>query len=75
MDDSVDQFNDDLIAEGDRALARVTYRGTHLAPFWTIPPTGKRMEVSELLLVRVENGWLAEAWEAYDEFGRISQLG
>lgn len=66
---------DDLIAEGDGVLARVTYRGTHRAPFWGIAPTGRPMQVTEMLLVRFEGGRMVEAWMEFDELGQHRQLG
>ena len=34
----------DLIAEGDRVVARITMTGTHTGNFWGIPATGRRVE-------------------------------
>ena len=32
---------EDMIAEGDKVVARTTLNGTHEGPLWGIPPTGK----------------------------------
>lgn len=34
---------EDMIAEGDRVVLRLTARGTHRGPFMGIPPTGKQV--------------------------------
>src|SRR6476659_7034200 len=36
---------DDLIAEGDKVVARTTMRGTHQGDFFGLPPTGRRVEM------------------------------
>jgi predicted ester cyclase len=66
---------DDMIAEGDKVLVRTTYSGTHLGDFWDIAPTGKAMRATEMLLVRIADGRIVEAWEEYDEIGHRWQLG
>src|SRR6516165_305556 len=37
---------DDIIAEGDKVVARATGQGTHLGEYMGIPPTGRRIKVS-----------------------------
>ncbi len=34
---------EDLMADGDKVVARVSYRGTHQGAFRGIPPTGKQI--------------------------------
>lgn len=66
---------EDLIADGDRVVARVTCSGTHGGEFMGSPPTGKRVSVQEVDIFRIENGRIAEAWAAVDFFGMLTQLG
>ncbi|HYO51070.1 MAG TPA: ester cyclase, partial [Chloroflexia bacterium] len=47
---------DQVIAEGDTIAARFTMSGTHQGEFFGIPPTGKRMEITGIDVVRFENG-------------------
>jgi steroid delta-isomerase-like uncharacterized protein len=66
---------DDIIAEGDKVVARATGRGTHLGEYMGIPPTGKTVKVSWIAIYRVANGKLAEHWQHIDELGLRQQLG
>jgi steroid delta-isomerase-like uncharacterized protein len=66
---------DDIIAEGDKVVARATGQGTHLGDYMGIPPTGKRIKVSWIAIYRVADGKLAEHWQHIDELGLRQQLG
>jgi predicted ester cyclase len=65
----------DLIAEGDRVVARVTGRGTHTGELMGIPPTGKRLEMTGIVIYRIEGGKIVERWAQHDVFGLMRQLG
>jgi predicted ester cyclase len=69
----------DLIAEGDTVAARWTTGGTHSGPLPSpggmVPPTGKRMEMSGMSLVRVANGKIVEERVQADIMGAMQQLG
>ena len=66
---------DDMIAEGDKVVSRVTFRGTHTGPLMNIPPTGKEVTVTAMVMTRFENGQNVEAWAESDRFGLMQQLG
>lgn len=66
---------EDLIAEGDRVAARVTIMGTHQGELMGIPPTGKRVEVSSIDIIRFEDGKAAEHWGETDIMSMMQQLG
>lgn len=65
----------DVVAEGERAAARVRFTGTHRGGLWSIAPTGRRVEVTEMFFCRIEAGLLAECWQEWDEYGLRLQLG
>jgi ketosteroid isomerase-like protein len=65
----------DLIAEGDKVVARVPFSGTHTGPLMDLAPTGRRVRVGEMLILRLADGKIVEAWEEYDELGMRQQLG
>lgn len=64
-----------LVAEGDRVAAHLPYSGTFTQPFRGIAPTGKFARVDEMVIFRVADGRVAEAWKVFDEMGMWRQLG
>jgi len=66
---------DDLIAEGDKVVAHLTFRGTHEGEFQGIQPTGKEVTWSGIWIYRVADGKFVERWHAWDMFGLMQQLG
>lgn len=66
---------EDVIGEGEKVLARLTIRGTHLGELMEIEPTGKEVEVGVLDLFRIADGKLAEHWAAIDNLGLMQQIG
>lgn len=65
----------DLIAEGDKVVAYMPYTGTQTGPALDIPATGRAVRVSEIVIFRVVDGKIVEAWEVYDEYWMRRQLG
>ena len=66
---------EDLIAEGDRVVARVRFRGTHQGELEGITPTGRRVESTGIIISRIEGGKIAEDWANFDNLGLLRQLG
>jgi predicted ester cyclase len=66
---------EDVIAEGDKVVIRVTGRGTHEGEFQGIPPTGAQVSATGVGIGRIQDGRVAEAWAAYDALGLMRQLG
>jgi steroid delta-isomerase-like uncharacterized protein len=65
----------DQIAEGDKVATRKTFHGTHLGPLMGIPPTGKKVAINVIDIVRVVNGQITEHWNVVDQLGLLQQLG
>ena len=65
---------EDLIAEGDRVVVRHTFGGTHQGNFRGIPPTGKNVTTTAIVISRISNGKGIEAWFNGDDLGRLQQL-
>ncbi len=67
----------DLVAEGDKIVARWTFRGTNLGEMASLglPATGKPVVFSGMSLYRVAKGMFAEIWEGYDRLTLLQQLG
>jgi predicted nucleotide-binding protein/predicted ester cyclase len=68
---------DDLVAEGDEVVARLTWRGTQLDPLapWGAPATGLPAEFMSISIVRIECGRLVEEWSLFDDLSMLRQLG
>lgn len=64
----------DLIAEGDKVVARVLMTGTHTGNFYGIPATGKRVEFSGMYMARIEKGKIVEHWGEEDSLSLLHQL-
>lgn len=66
---------DDLIAEGDRVVARTTMRGTQHGAFFAIPPTGRSVEMGGVHVMRIADDRIIEHWGSNDDLGLMRQLG
>ncbi len=66
---------EDLIAEGDKVVARLTVRGTQQGVFMGIPPTGKHVTVTAIDINCFAGGKSVEHWLNMDTWGLLQQLG
>jgi len=66
---------EDLIAEGDKVVARWRSRATHRGEYMGITPTGNEVEFTGISVYRIEGGKIAESWTVEDQFGLMQQLG
>jgi predicted ester cyclase len=67
---------EELLAEDDQVVVRVTFRGTHQGPFMGIAPTGRHVTATGVELARLAGGKIvAEGWHHYDLLDLLDQLG
>jgi steroid delta-isomerase-like uncharacterized protein len=66
---------EDMVAEGDKVAYRVTVRGTHKGQFMGIAPAGKKIEMKNTCIFRINNGKVAEWWGTLDGLRMMRQLG
>jgi steroid delta-isomerase-like uncharacterized protein len=66
---------EDMIAEGDRVVARITVAGTHHGEFMGAPATGRTITFPCIDIVRCADGRIVEHWSEYDHVGMLQQLG
>jgi steroid delta-isomerase-like uncharacterized protein len=66
---------EDLIAEGDKVAARVRITGTHTGVFWGVAPTGKRINLTGMYIVRIADGKIVEHWGEENGLTVFRQLG
>ena len=51
------------------------YSGTHHGTIVGVEPTGQSCTVDEIVIFRIADGKIEEAWEVFDEAGMWRQLG
>src|SRR5829696_5257355 len=66
---------EDLIAEGDKVVARWRSRATHQGEYMGIPPSSKEVEFMGISVYRIERGKIAESWNVEDKLGLMRQIG
>ncbi len=66
---------EDLIVEGDKVVSRLTYRATHTGDLMGIPPTGKSVAISEIIIDQFADGKVVESWRLFDQMTMMQQLG
>lgn len=66
---------EDVIADGDRVGLRFRLTGTHRGNLFGIAPTGRKVDVYEVAILRVTEGRITEGWFMADEAGLLKQLG
>ena len=66
----------DIIADGDKVVARARYTGTQQGEFQGMPPTGKAVDVQLIDIFRFDgDGRVAEHWGVLDLMTMMQQLG
>lgn len=66
---------EDMVAEGDKVVTRVTVRGTHQGEFLGMPPSGRQINVAVIDIVRFADGKMIEHWGQTDQMALLQQLG
>ena len=66
---------EDMIAEGDKVMTRLSAYGTQTGELFGIPPTGKQVSMTAIAIHRVANGKIVEHWSELDNLGMMQQLG
>jgi len=65
----------EAFAVEDRVILRVAIQGTHLAELQGIPPTGNKLMVSYIAIMRLKDGLVVEEVAEEDFLGLYQQLG
>ncbi len=66
---------EEIVAEGDKVVARWRSRATHQGEYMGISPTGKEVEFTGISIYRIEEGKIAESWNSEDQLGLLRQIG
>src|SRR6266536_1298170 len=66
---------EDLIAEGDKVVARWSWHGTNQGSFMGMPATGKPVTITGCSTFRIADGKVTEQWNSQDDLGMLQQMG
>ena len=66
---------EDMIAEGDKVVVRLSMSATQQGAFLGQPPTGKHVTFTGIDIIRIAGGKLVERWAETDMLGMLQQLG
>jgi len=67
---------DDVIASGNKVVARVQYTGTNQGAFMGMPATGKRVDVQLMdMFLFGDDGRVHEHWGVMDALALMQQIG
>ncbi|KMO42397.1 hypothetical protein VQ03_10790 [Methylobacterium tarhaniae] len=66
---------DEVIAEGDRVLVRLRFRGRHTGDLMGLPASGRSIDIAVMDLFRIVDGRLVEHWALLDNLGLLKQVG
>jgi len=66
----------DMLSSGDKVVTRARATGTHEGEFMGMPPTGRRIDVQLIDIIRFGDDGLAhEHWGVSDALAMMQQLG
>jgi steroid delta-isomerase-like uncharacterized protein len=66
---------EDLVAEGDKVVFRITLHGTQEGTLMGVLPTGKTVTIAAIDIARLDGGKIVEHWGQMDIYGLLQQLG
>ncbi len=66
---------EDLIADGDKVVARLLISGTNTGPFAGQPPSGKQVQFRSFRIYQIAGGKIIDTWAMQDRLGLMEQLG
>jgi predicted ester cyclase len=64
-----------LVADDDKVAARFVQTGTHTGDLMGIPPTGKKVQWTEMGILQIADGKIVQSWYDLDMAGLMQQLG
>ena len=64
----------DIVANGDKVVARWSSTGRHSDEFMGIPATGRQVTVKGIDIFRLADGKIAELWQEMDIIGLLQQI-
>ena len=65
----------ELIAQGDRVVVHLTISGTQSGQWGPLPPTGKRVQFEEIVILQIRDGKIRRQRGIPDNLNALRQLG
>jgi steroid delta-isomerase-like uncharacterized protein len=65
---------EDMVAEGDKVAVWVNWKATHQGEYLGIPPTGKKIDITVAMIIKIAGGRWSEFWNVTD-VRLMQQLG
>jgi len=65
---------EDMVAEEDKVVCRLTLRGTHAGEFLGVAATGEQITASLISIIRIADRKIVECWSISDQLGLMQQL-
>ena len=65
----------ELIGEGDRVVVHLAISGTHRGQWGPLPPTGKRVQFEEIVILQIRDGKVRRQRGIVDNLNALRQLG
>jgi predicted ester cyclase len=66
---------DDLLTEGDKVVARMTFSGRHTGEFFGVAATDREVCFTGIVWFRIAEGKIVEHWGEFDALALLQQLG
>lgn len=66
---------EDMVAEGETVVCRLSWKGTHKGAFMGSAPTNELMSWKGISTYRFENGKIVERWANQDVLPMLQQMG
>ena len=63
------------VAEGDYVVQHLRTSGSHTGPLGPIPATGKKTDVTGVIISKLQAGKVVETWSLWDQLSLMQQLG
>ena len=66
---------EDTVVEGDKIATRCRVTGSHRGDGIGVPPTDRPVDFTGMVIVRVKDGKIVEAWNEFDFMKMYTQVG
>jgi steroid delta-isomerase-like uncharacterized protein len=66
---------EEMLAEGEKVAVRIVMEGTHSSPVLGPPATGRKVTVGAMVIARIADGKIAQAWNIVDQLALLRQIG